>query len=73
MKVQYDKLKREFVVDEFLKGKTRSHILHAGKDETEPNVHLTNAGQVPGNPVHGRPVAPWKAQILPNFSGNQKD
>ena len=32
MKVSYDKLKRAFVVDQFSKGKTRSQILHAGKE-----------------------------------------
>ena len=32
MKTSYDKLKREFVVNQFFKGKTRSQILQAGKE-----------------------------------------
>ena len=32
MKASYDKLKREFMVNQFSKEKTRSQILHAGKE-----------------------------------------
>ena len=43
------------------------------RDKTQPDVYQTNAGQVSGNLVHGRPAVPWKAQILRKFSDNQKD